>query len=131
MKMTKEQATMKANNLEFIDFLTNVIEAMEQNNIKRILQLFDSTDYPSLTLDKREELIFQKILASFTLKNVGEEILNYLIFDYKIKEENSINTLTGEVEQKIKEMFEKRKINDALVKELDDRNVHPVKRPKV
>jgi ArsR family metal-binding transcriptional regulator len=131
MKMTKEQATMKANNLEFIDFLTNVIEAMEQNNIKRILQLLDSTDYPSLTLDKREELIFQKILASFTLKNVGEEILNYLIFDYKIKEENSINNLTGEVEPKIKEMFEKRKINDALVKELDDRNVHPVKRPKV
>lgn len=114
VKVTKEQAAMKANNLEFIDFITDVIKAIEKNNIDRILQIFDSTDYPSLTLDKKEELIFQKVLGSFTFKNIGEEILNYLIFNYKIKEENSINTIIGEVEPIIKEMFEKRTLNDEL-----------------
>ncbi len=99
--------------------LTNTVSAaLVDNDIPAIKNLFLSNSYNKLTKKEKEKQIFYTIyMESLTERNV-DEFLKYIIFDYKISEENSILNIT-DLTNHVKNMFDSRKLNAELSLELD------------
>jgi hypothetical protein len=107
---------------KFCEDIGKAINANDKNQIKDII---NSDLYQDLALKEKESQAFISAYISY-----NEPILNYLIFDYKIKEENSLAYITEMransatileftgLKKEIIQMFSIRKINEDLLLEL-------------
>lgn len=93
--------------------------ACGKNNIEEIQHILFSDCYPGLTQSEKETNIF--IIANDLLetKELGQDVLKYLIFDYKIKENLPFKSFHT---KEVNAMFESRNLNNELINELEDLN---------
>jgi hypothetical protein len=106
---------------EIIPISSLVSDAEYYNNIDKVKECLLNKNFQYLDQTKKERLIFQEAIAYLNYRKTSYEILHYLIFDYRISEKNSIDTVDHnfvDVEQ-VQEMFAKRKLNDDLQKGLE------------
>lgn len=109
------------------EFRKEVRDAILGNDLNTIKNILFSDKYPHYNQAYKETQIFQVatmlyLSSSITTIDIkkGEEVLKYLIFEYNIKEETSIDK-TG-LPDEIKEMFSIRKFHKDLNQELDVKN---------
>ncbi len=109
-------------NRDLIDLISDLNDAINDNNISAIKDIILSEKYPKVSKDKKEEIIFNNVATLFADKDMSKakEVLDYLIFDYKISEENSINKIVFHVDERIKQMFKVRDMKEELNTELKD-----------
>lgn len=121
---------------ESLKFNPILYKAVTENDIA-FIRKFLHPNYSKLTLEDRELKIFQHACLQFSQSNLGREILHYLIFDYKISEENSLNK-ENEIDaangftanDEVKKMFQIRRLNNELETDLKDCGKFS-KRPKI
>lgn len=104
-------------------------EAITSNNLTAFKKIM--VDEISL-VDNKDELewqIFQTAHVLFFMQPNNDKLLKYLIFEYKIGEENSLKR-TRQVNQKVKTMFEQRRLSEELNNELST-NINSDKRIKI
>jgi hypothetical protein len=118
------------------EMMRRVYDGAKAKNCDEIKQaLFDSS-FPNISKDEKELMIFVETLTCLTMFQLGEDILHYLIFDYKIDEKllDKINKKNVNVE-KAEEMFLKRKqmedFYQDLTKELDKNNSSSKRKSKI
>jgi len=110
--------------MELIKILDN------NNNIDEIEKILNSPIFSVLPKSELEHYTFRA--AYFNLgKNPNNDILKYLIFDYKIKKEVSIDLIEGDIIPLVQQMFESRILKSELSQELDTTNLKNNKTPKV
>jgi hypothetical protein len=106
-----------------------VVNSIEHNSVATLEYLMSSSLFSVLSEDEKQSLAFQATYLSLD-KNPTNDILKYLVFDYSIKEEMSINLIIDEVHPIVKDMFDTRRLNDELVSELDknlDKSIRKLK----
>jgi hypothetical protein len=105
--------------MSYYDILDNeVLDAVKVNDINKIKEILLSGNHPKLSQDEKEQQVFSNIHISFHFFKNGEDILNYLIFEYNIKYENSLEFLGININDEIKKMFDKRKLNEEIKQSL-------------
>jgi len=92
------------------EFMGEIDEIIKTKNFPLIGVKINLNDYPMLNKRNKEAALFSTIYDDFKYHKENKDVLNYLIFDYKIKFENSIDTLGEDINPKVKDMFDKRKI---------------------
>jgi hypothetical protein len=110
-------------------FVNSVVNSIEHNSVATLEYLMSSSLFSVLSEDEKQSLAFQATYLSLD-KNPTNDILKYLVFDYRIKEEMSINLIIDEVHPIVKDMFDTRRLNDELVSELDknlDKSIRKLK----
>lgn len=114
-------------NSEIPNFRKEIRKLVSTKNISSLNKILYSDSYLGCNKDKIEKTIFQISNMLYTVSklsinidNKNTETLKYLIFEYKISEEASINQTS--VSEEIKEMFEIRKFQEDLNQELDVKN---------
>ena len=100
------------------EITTMVDKAIQSNDTKIIDSVFDQNKYPNLKQEEKEKHIFTYVSLKFSLFDKGENILQYLIFDYKINLDNSLNNMKEHLDEKTQSMFQRRILNDDLHSEL-------------
>jgi hypothetical protein len=113
-------------------FQTELINIIGNNNLNGLKQLISSPTFSILTKEQIDSSAFQ--VAYFTCEQMRvheSEIIKYLIFDYGIKEENSIDLIKVNVNPFIKQMFQSRNLNAELSLELENTSNRPSKKLKV
>jgi hypothetical protein len=113
-------------------FQTELINIIGNNNLNGLKQLISSPTFSILTKEQIDSSAFQ--VAYFTCEQMRvheSEIIKYLIFDYCIKEENSIDLIKVNVNPLIKKMFQSRNLNAELSVELENTSNRPSKKLKV
>jgi hypothetical protein len=113
-------------------FQTELINIIGNNNLNGLKQLISSPTFSILTKEQIDSSAFQ--VAYFTCEQMRvheSEIIKYLIFDYGIKEENSIDLIKVNVNPFIKQMFQSRNLNTELSVELENTSNRPSKKLKV
>lgn len=113
--------TDKVSSLEKLYIKTH--EACSSNNIKEIQDMLSPDCYPVLTQKEKEINIFNIANDLLESKELGHNILKYLIFDYGITEYPHFKQFHC---NEVKAMFAARDLNN----ELDNSN-KPSKKPKV
>jgi hypothetical protein len=103
-------------NLTLGEFTKKLTPAIQADNFNIVQELMLPEFCEKITPNNKEEIMFDCVARSVMSSGIGENFLKYLIFDYKIVEENSIAKV--EVDENIKKMFEARKQNEDLEKEL-------------
>jgi hypothetical protein len=86
------------------------------DDITIISRIINDSKYKSLTNDQKETFIFDGIIFYYNLLGTGEKLVDYIIFDYKISENNSIDKI--DVDKEIIELFKIRQLKEELGKEL-------------
>jgi hypothetical protein len=119
-----------------ISQISNIISESEYyKNIDKVKECLLNTNFKYLDQAKKERLIFQEAIAYLNYRKTSYPLLHYLIFDYRISEINSIDTVNHNFVdvEKAKEMFAQRKLNDELQKELeiDNSDIHHHKKSKL
>lgn len=109
-------------------FCSELADSITSNNISLIKKAMNSPAYGSLIKEEKEFEAFKTVYQSVFLFGNNNELLQYLIFDYKISEVNSIDKI--KVDDKVKAMFQARNLSNELSTELDDKN-KPNKKLKV
>ncbi len=95
-------------------FLKDVDDLIKTKQIQLIGEKINSNDYLLSNKDQRESAIFTQIYDDFSFHGYNGDVLQYLIFEYKIKTENSLNIPNLTVQEHIKTMFNSRDLNDEL-----------------
>lgn len=127
-KMIDDRVVFLMENLSIGEFIKKLNAAMKINDTSAIKELMLPEFCPKITHDKKEQMIFKHVSTSAVSKLIGKDFLHYLIFEYKISEANSIDSIT--VDDKIEGMFQARKLDEELRTELVDTK-NQVKKPKV
>jgi hypothetical protein len=122
----KVESTM--DNLSAGQFVRKLNDAIKKNDTSVIKEIMSPEFCPKFKKNVKEQMIFNNVVRSSISKFVGNDFLNYLIFDYKISEANSIEQI--QVSDKIKAMFQARKLDEELRTELVDTKSQ-FKKPKV
>lgn len=107
-----------------------VENAIRENNLETVKDILNSECYKRLTKQEKEEKVFYELYIESFNSNNADHFLRYIIFDYKISEETSIHTIP-DLNDKIRNMFEARKLNEELRTELEVNNDKSTKKPKV
>lgn len=97
-------------------------EAAYANDLEEAKRILCLKQFPGITKEERESCLFSEAYIAFKNYRKGEDILKYLIFEYKITEDNSINKFEFNSEPTIKQMFETRKLQEELTSELNLNN---------
>lgn len=99
-----------------------VERAIKSNNIVLVAKIFQPSFLPHLLIEEKETSVF--IAAMFYFQHYNDRsVINYLIFDYQIDEEKSRNSLNGMfLDKEIIGMFDKRRLNESLSKNLNNDN---------
>lgn len=127
-------------NPNYIELTRKVESSLYLNNLDVIKEILKIENYLTLNQNEKEQQIFLCVTNMFNYFNMAEKFLKYLIFDYHICEENSINYKIGEynaidqfsnVSDNIKNMFEMRDFHANLQNELDTNNDKNSKKLKV
>jgi hypothetical protein len=108
-----------------------VYSATKTDNVEKIRHLLTDNNFPNMPKAIKESIILGGALDDFDLFNVGEKIVLYLIFDYKIDE--SIFEEMKDVCINIKnteDMFAKRRLTEQLNLELKN-NLKEIKKNKI
>lgn len=129
-KWINDKADSMLTNLTVSQFVKNLNEAIKVNNTDFIKVLMNPNEFVTLKNKQREQLIFYYAATSFISTGKGD-FLHYLIFDYKISEENSINNPSEAVDDSVIKMFEARKLKEQLNIELNHKNNKPLQYPKL
>jgi hypothetical protein len=98
-----------------IDEIIN--EAIYENSIDKAKLILCSDEFSHVSLKEREWSLFLSAHIAVKHSQKGEKVLEYIIFDYKINEDNSINKFTNFSDDSslaLKKMFESRKLNENL-----------------
>jgi hypothetical protein len=112
-------------------FQNELINIIGNNDVESLKQLMSSPTFSTLTREQIDSSAFQVAYFTCEHKRVHDSpIINYLIFDYGIKEENSIDLIKVTLNPVIKNMFAARRLQSELSVELDI-NSKPNKKPKV
>lgn len=100
------------------DYITEIYNevdmAIHSNDNSVVHKIMNDPKYCSLTTDQKEEYIFSGANFPFYYGKKGESLLSYLIFEYKIKEENSLNKIGSYKTKEVESMFKARELNDEL-----------------
>lgn len=122
------------------DIRVIVREASRTKDMDIIKKFLSEDNYPNISKDEKEKEIFIQTITCMMMFKIPQDILYYLVWDYKISEANSINNINiGEPEtQQAERMFAKRKamldfhteLTGELNKNLEDSN-KPNKKLKV
>jgi hypothetical protein len=119
-------------------FCSEIVQAIDDNNINKLIDIINSDKYDKLTLNEKESHAFISVYISY-----NKEMLQHLIFEYNIKENNSIehikDTSAGIVQildvnglkEEITHMFTTRRLNDELASELDTNLDKPTNKLKI
>jgi hypothetical protein len=107
---------------------TNLNYIIRNNDIKGLNELISSPYFSSLPKEQIETIAFDMAYLKFEKDN--NKIIQYLIIDYGIKEELSINLIKGEINPIVKQMFLVRTLKSELSSELDS-NQQSNKRQKI
>lgn len=107
-----------------------ILNAICDNDLEYVQRILTTNCYETLDQNEKEKQVFYSIYDN-ALSGVYdlEPFLKYIIFDYKISEENSINDIP-DLANKVKDMFVTRRLNEELSAELVNNN-QPNKKPKV
>jgi hypothetical protein len=123
---------------QLLNFRLLVIQEVNRNDINSIKNLLNPNNYIYITLAKKEELIFKYTCRCFNFEGSCKEILNYLIFDYKISEANSLGKETEAdaknwfcADEVVRKMFDSRKLNQELNLSLEVNELEDIKFIKV
>jgi hypothetical protein len=98
------------------NLISKVVHIMIDDKIDPIIELlFDDSNnsYHLITQKEKEQHIFYTIYSEYLLDEKNENFLRYIIFDYNISKENSINGIP-DFNDKVKSMFEFRDLNKEL-----------------
>jgi len=114
-------------NLDLMGFVTEVMNGVKTNNTAIISEIMMPDKYPKVSKDKKEEIMFNNAATLFNTQNIGQAFLHYLIFDYRISEENSINKIMVAVDDRIKQMFKIRELKSELNAELKTSEINQKK----
>jgi hypothetical protein len=106
--------------LSLQSFCSDLAESITFSNIDFLINAMESESYNSLPKNEKESEAFRSVYQSFFLFDRNNELLHYLIFDYKISEANSIDKI--KVSDTVKAMFEARNLSSELSTELEDGN---------
>lgn len=108
-------------------------EAIYANNIDMAKIILCSDDFSHISLEDKEWALFLSAHIGVKHNGRGENILKYLIFDYKINEENSLNKFTHLDDSclTLKRMFESRKLQEEINCELNSNETIQKKTIKV
>lgn len=119
-------------------FGTDIGQEIYENNVDKFTKIINSEQYDKLTLDDKETQAFIAVYISY-----NKEILRHLVFNYKIKEKNSIehfkdmNAATIKMlevngfKEEITHMFTIRRLNDDLASQLDTKLDKPTNKLKI
>jgi hypothetical protein len=126
--MNKEIMDIVAAQSALSDFRQEIRKLLASEDIQAISDILSLDSYLSYSKKEIERTIFQianmnYIVLSLSVannKNKHIKTLKYLIFDYNISEEVSINQTS--VSEEIKEMFKVRKFQEDLNQELEVKN---------
>lgn len=102
----------------FNSFCSDLADSITSNRIDIIKKTMESEFYGSIPKEEKEFEAFKTVYQSFFLFGTNNELLQYLIFDYKISEKNSINKI--KVNHTVKAMFQARNLKSELSSELED-----------
>lgn len=94
-------------------------EAAYANDVEEAKRILCLKQFPGISKEERESCLFSESYIAFKNYKKGEDILKYLIFDYNIAEDNSINKFEFNSEPTIRQMFETRKLQHELTCELN------------
>jgi hypothetical protein len=104
-------------NLDFWSFANEVEQIMSSGNLDKLVELIHEKNY--LTLDnvtKERQLFYIAVntINTFGPFDNGIKVLNYLIFDYNITEENSLNYIPAKLKKHVEPLFTTRSLNKEL-----------------
>lgn len=109
-----------------------VEQATNDKNLEIIKKTLTNKCYENLTQDEKEEAVFLAIYHECIFESKDDKFLKYIIFDYKIKEEISVEKiLKDDLDQKVKVMFDTRRLNEELNHELDSYQNTPLNKLKL
>jgi hypothetical protein len=92
-------------------------EAILIDDITIVNKIMNNSKYENLTLEQKETFIFDGISSYYNLFGTGKILVDYIIFEYKISEANSLNKT--DCDQELIEMFKIRQLQEELVQELE------------
>lgn len=104
------------------DYRKSLLSTIEQK-VKMAVNLNDSSILDEIlnvepckyiNQDQREKHVFGILSDEFFYFDKGLDLLKYLIYEYKISEDNSINLIKDDIKKTIESMFEVRKLNEEL-----------------
>ncbi len=108
---------------------TEVNKHIKNNNLDGIKGILKSSAFSILPKAEVEHSVFRSIYYEYD-KYSNQDILKYLIFDYKIPEEVSIDLLQGDIDPIVKSMFQTRKLKEELTQDLPTTETNK-KMPKI
>lgn len=113
-------------------FQNELINIIGNNDLDGLKQLMSSPSFSILTKEQIESSAFQVSYFTCDHKHIHDnDIIKYLIFDYNIKEENSIDLIKVNINPLVKKMFESRRIQSELSVELNNTSDKPNRKTKV
>ncbi len=114
--------------------LYNIVkDAIIKNNKNLITDVFQNKELDIISKEEKEVSIFSTVYYDCKVPEVKDNafnIMHYLIFDYKINEENAIKNIDHFDNEIIKNMFKTRKIKNELNSELNNNHI-VTKKPKI
>jgi hypothetical protein len=103
------------------DIDLTITQAIRSKNLESIKNVLLINTYSFLNQDEKEEVVFKAIYYDYARNITDDSFLKYLIFEYNIKENNSIKNISN-LNNNVKNMFESRKLNEDLNQELNNDN---------
>lgn len=119
---------LRNNSAEYTIYISNVIAivqelstAIKENNLHALEKMMHPNYLPTLTSEKKIEIIFNDLHSNFSSNNTSESLMKSLIFDFQITERTTIISDDEEipVDDRVKKMFQTRKLIENLNTELD------------
>lgn len=92
------------------EMMRAVYSSAKSKNFELIKDFLSDKALPEVPKDVKERIIFVETLVCLVMLNDGEELLNYLIFDYKIDQSIMNYVIKTQINaEKAHEMFQLRK----------------------
>lgn len=113
----KISPTVQQVNTDIWNLASEVEQIMSSGNIPEMQKLINEKKYLSLDQETKQRQVFYVVvntINTFGPFENGIKILNYLIFDYNIKEEDSLNCIPLKLKKHVEPMFATRQLNQEL-----------------
>lgn len=114
-----------------INLEQDILFAVESINLDKIKEILNKEDEHLVSKNFKEKMTFLRACVSFNENRI--DVLKYLIFDYKISEENARNNVADK-NPDIQEMLYRRKVQEIhseLAQELSNNDKEFSRKPKV
>jgi hypothetical protein len=119
-KMTERVARLINNTVDY---------AIKANNMEDIDYILSDKPFPGIPKNELEAQTFSAAYSSF-IRDHQDNAIKYLIFDYNIHEDNSLEHLIKihtDIDQRVIKMFESRNIKKELGLELNEGKYNYIK----